>query len=91
MRYVGGDLQQAFMARVRRVDPVGAENSSGSLTWGFAPRSDRLGPRLSGSAPQDEAQLVEPIVTLKSHGRVLFVVDRPATIGALTGLLQRSR
>ena len=33
--------------------------------------------------PQDEAALVELITTLKTHGRVLFVVDQPATIGAL--------
>ena len=33
--------------------------------------------------PQDEAALVEMIVVLRRHGRVLFVVDQPATIGAL--------
>ena len=33
--------------------------------------------------PQDEAQLVALIDALKGHGRVLFVVDQPATIGAL--------
>jgi transposase len=33
--------------------------------------------------PQDEAALVELITALKQHGRVLFVVDQPATIGAL--------
>jgi transposase len=38
---------------------------------------------LDRSLPQDEARLVELIVELKTHGRVLFVVDQPATIGAL--------
>ena len=33
--------------------------------------------------PQDESALVELITALKQHGRVLFVVDQPATIGAL--------
>lgn len=33
--------------------------------------------------PQDEQRLRELIVGLKAHGRVLFVVDQPATIGAL--------
>ena len=35
------------------------------------------------SLPQDEQRLRELIVGLKAHGRVLFVVDQPATIGAL--------
>ena len=38
---------------------------------------------LDRSLPQDEARLVELITELKAHGRVLFVVDQPATIGAL--------
>lgn len=38
---------------------------------------------LDRSLPQDEAKLVELIAELKTHGRVLFVVDQPATIGAL--------
>src|SRR5215218_6783826 len=35
------------------------------------------------SLPQDEAKLVELITALQAYGRVLFVVDQPATIGAL--------
>ena len=35
------------------------------------------------SLPQDEEQLIRLIRELKSHGMVLFVVDQPATIGAL--------
>lgn len=38
---------------------------------------------LDQSLPQDEGRLRELIGGLKRHGRVLFVVDQPATIGAL--------
>ena len=38
---------------------------------------------LDRSLPQDEQQLRRLIASLKSYGRVLFVVDQPATIGAL--------
>jgi transposase len=38
---------------------------------------------LDRGLPQDEAQLRSLIVELKAYGRVLFVVDQPATIGAL--------
>jgi hypothetical protein len=38
---------------------------------------------LDRSLPQDETRLAELITELKGHGRVLFVVDQPATIGAL--------
>jgi transposase len=45
---------------------------------------DRAGKRLFDKAlPNDEAELRVLIGGLKSHGRVLFVVDQPATIGAL--------
>lgn len=33
--------------------------------------------------PNDETKLREVIGKLKKHGQVLFVVDQPATIGAL--------
>jgi hypothetical protein len=38
---------------------------------------------LNRSLPQDEGKLRELISGLKSRGRVLFVVDQPASIGAL--------
>ncbi len=43
--------------------------------------------------PQDEQRLRELIAGLRSRGRVLFVVDQPATIGALplVSSLDRSR
>jgi len=41
--------------------------------------------------PQDETALVEMITTLKRHGRVLFVVDQPATIGALPLAVARAQ
>ncbi len=41
--------------------------------------------------PQDEAALVELILELKRHGRVLFVVDQPATIGALPLAVARAQ
>ena len=45
---------------------------------------DQRGKRLFDRAlPNDEARLRELISRLKEHGRVLFVVDQPATIGAL--------
>lgn len=43
------------------------------------------------SLPQDEAQLVALIDALKGHGRVLFVVDQPATIGALPLAVARAQ
>jgi len=45
---------------------------------------------LDRSLPQDEAKLVELIEELREHGRVLFVVDQPATIGALPLAVARS-
>jgi transposase len=45
---------------------------------------------LDRSLPQDEARLVELIAELKGHGRVLLVVDQPATIGALPLTVARS-
>lgn len=45
---------------------------------------DRHGKRLYNKAlPNDEAKLRALIAELKAHGRILFVVDQPATIGAL--------
>lgn len=45
---------------------------------------DRAGKRLfDRPLPNDEARLRDLIGGLKKHGRVLFVVDQPATIGAL--------
>jgi transposase len=45
---------------------------------------DRSGKTLFDKAlPQDEGQLRELIDGLKHHGRILLVVDQPATIGAL--------
>lgn len=38
---------------------------------------------LDRALPQDEAKLRALIVELRRHGSVLFVVDQPATIGAL--------
>lgn len=45
---------------------------------------------LDRSLPQDEAKLVELIEELKGRGRVLFVVDQPAMIGALPLAVARS-
>lgn len=45
---------------------------------------DRTGKRLYHKAlPSDEAKLRALITELKAHGQLLFVVDQPATIGAL--------
>jgi hypothetical protein len=45
---------------------------------------DLTGKRLLDSAlPNDEAKLRAFITKLKEHGRVPFVVDQPATIGAV--------
>ncbi|WP_175425905.1 IS110 family transposase [Trinickia violacea] len=45
---------------------------------------DRRGKRLYNKAlPNDEAKLRALITELKTHGQLLFVVDQPATIGAL--------
>lgn len=45
---------------------------------------DRLGKRLFDKAlPNDEEKLRAVIAGLKAHGRLLLVVDQPATIGAL--------
>ncbi|GAA2233551.1 IS110 family transposase [Herbiconiux moechotypicola] len=50
----------------------------------YAVAVDRAGKRLFDKAlPNDEAKLRDLIGGLKSRGRVLFVVDQPATIGAL--------
>lgn len=46
---------------------------------------------LDRALPQDEAVLIEVITTLKRHGRVLFVVDQPATIGALPLAVARAQ
>jgi len=46
---------------------------------------------LDRSLPQDEKQLVALLDELVVHGRVLFVVDQPATIGALPLAVARSR
>lgn len=45
---------------------------------------------LDQSLPQDEQHLREMIARLKVHGRVLFVVDQPATIGALALAVARA-
>ncbi|WGS54885.1 IS110 family transposase (plasmid) [Paraburkholderia sp. D15] len=45
---------------------------------------DRTGKRLYNKAlPNDEAKLRALITELKTHGQLLFVVDQPATVGAL--------
>lgn len=45
---------------------------------------DRAGKRLFDKAlPNDEGRLKQLLAKLKAHGRVLLVVDQPATIGAL--------
>src|ERR1700761_100660 len=45
---------------------------------------DRAGKRLYNKAlPNDETKLRALITELKTHGQLLFVVDQPATIGAL--------
>jgi transposase len=45
---------------------------------------DRAGKKLFDKAlPNDEVRLREILASLKKHGRVLLVVDQPATIGAL--------
>jgi hypothetical protein len=45
---------------------------------------DRSGKRLHDRAlPNDEARLREILTDLGRHGKVLLVVDQPATIGAL--------
>ena len=45
---------------------------------------DRVGKRLFDKAlPNDEGRLKQLLGKLKEHGRVLLVVDQPATIGAL--------
>ncbi len=46
---------------------------------------------LDRSLPQDEEQLVALLDELVVYGRVLFVVDQPATIGALPLAVARSR
>jgi len=45
---------------------------------------------LDRSLPQDESRLVQLIEELQTRGRVLFVVDQPATIGALPLAVARS-
>lgn len=45
---------------------------------------------LDRALPQDEAKLVELVNELKARGQVLFVVDQPATIGALPLAVARS-
>lgn len=46
---------------------------------------------LDRALPQDEAAMIAMITTLKRHGRVLFVVDQPATIGALALAVARAQ
>ena len=49
------------------------------------------GKRLHDKAlPNDEAALVEVFKTLARHGRVLVIVDQPASIGALPIAVARS-
>lgn len=45
---------------------------------------------LDRPVPQDEKQITKMIETLQTNGRVLFVVDQPATIGALPLAVARS-
>ncbi|NOK55349.1 IS110 family transposase [Burkholderia thailandensis] len=52
---------------------------------------DRNGKRLYNKAlPNDEAKLRALIAELKTHGRLLFVVDQPSTIGALPVAVARA-
>ncbi|AEA29048.1 transposase IS116/IS110/IS902 family protein (plasmid) [Pseudonocardia dioxanivorans CB1190] len=52
---------------------------------------DRNGKRLHGKPlPNDEAALTEVFIHLAAHGRVLVVVDQPASIGALAVAVARS-
>jgi transposase len=52
---------------------------------------DRAGKRLHDKAlPNDEAALTEVFTRLGTHGRVLVVVDQPASIGALAVAVARS-
>ncbi|WP_197430336.1 IS110 family transposase [Burkholderia savannae] len=52
---------------------------------------DRNGKRLYNQAlPNDEAKLRALIAELKTHGRLLFVVDQPSTIGALPVAVARA-
>ena len=45
---------------------------------------DRAGTKLFDKAlPNDEGRLREILTSLSRHGRILLVVDQPATIGAL--------
>jgi hypothetical protein len=44
---------------------------------------DRNAKRLYKALPNDETKLRALITELKAHGQLLFVVDQPATIGAL--------
>src|SRR5687768_11335843 len=46
----------------------------------LTPQGQRLH---DGELPQDEARLRALFAKLSEHGRVLMVVDQPATIGAL--------
>ena len=52
---------------------------------------DRNGKRLYNKAlPNDEARLRTLIEELRAYGRILFVVDQPATIGALPVTVARA-
>src|SRR5260370_2716082 len=52
---------------------------------------DRTGKRLYNKAlPNDETKLRALITELKAHGQLLFVVDQPATIGALPVAVARA-
>ncbi|ABO53327.1 transposase IS116/IS110/IS902 family protein [Burkholderia vietnamiensis G4] len=52
---------------------------------------DRNGKRLYNKAlPNDEAKLRALTAELKTHGRLLFVVDQPSTIGALPVAVARA-
>ena len=52
---------------------------------------DRNGKRLYNKAlPNDEARLRALLAELRAHGQILFVVDQPATIGALPVTVARA-
>ena len=52
---------------------------------------DEAGQRLHDKAlPNDEAALVEVFTQLSTHGRVLVIVDQPASIGALAVAVARA-
>ena len=53
---------------------------------------DRMGKRLFDKAlPNDEGRLKALLTELKEHGAMLFIVDQPATIGALPVTVARAQ